>query len=247
MSTRNYFDIEKRLKALSDPNLKTQTIGIIKEYPIYQVSLGEPASNKTSVLITAGMHGDEPAPVEAILQFLENDLSEVGQNFHVMFIPCINPTGYIANTRENIKGDDINRAFESDTVPEANLIKYALQDRTFAVHLDMHEDYDANGTYFYEQHKNEDWLAPLIAEKSKQIGPLDTESNDDTNDEDMIVNGVYKVSLSWGEVGLSPYVFAHHANHVIITETASTAWSIDQRVAVHLLAIDEVLKYHHPE
>ena len=247
MSTRNYFDIEKRLKALSDPNLQIQTIGIIKEYPMYQVSLGTPAPGKTNILLTAGMNGDELAPIEAILQFLESDLSEIYKNFHILFIPCINPTGYIANTRENSKGDDINRAFESDTVPEANLIKYALQDRTFAAHLDMHEDYDANGTYFYEQHKQSEWLAPSIAQKSKKIGPLNTESDDDTDEEGLIVEGVYKVSLSWGEVGLSPYVFAHHANHVIITETASTSWELDRRVAVHLLAIDEVLKHHHPE
>ena len=83
--------------------------------------------------------------------------------------------------------------------------------------------------------------------KSKKIGPLNTESDDDTDEEGLIVEGVYKVSLSWGEVGLSPYVFAHHANHVIITETASTSWELDRRVAVHLLAIDEVLKHHHPE
>jgi len=247
MSTRKYSDIEKRLNALQSPHLSMQTIGIVQEYPMYQLSLGEPSPKKASILLSAGMHGDEPAPVEAILQFLESDLSEISEKFHILFIPCINPTGYVANTRENAQGTDINRAFESDTVPEANLIKYALQDRTFAAHLDMHEDYDGNGSYFYEQHKNQQWLAPSIAEKSKQIGPIDTQSNDDTNDEDLVVEGVYKVSLSWGEVGLSPYVYAHHTDHIIITETASTSWPLDKRVAVHRLAIDEILKYHHPE
>jgi len=245
--TRDYSDVEKRLKALQSPHLTLQVIGIIQEYPMYQVTLGDPSPEKSGVLLTAGMHGDEPAPVEAILQFLERDLSEISKKFHILFMPCMNPTGYMANTRENARGQDINRAFEIDTVPEANLIKYALQDLSFAVHLDMHEDYDGKGTYYYEQHKDRKWLAPTIAEKSRQIGPLDTQSSPEPNDEHLISAGVYEVSPTWGEAGFSPYVYAHHAGHVMITETASTAWPLDKRVAVHLLAIDELLKYYHPE
>jgi len=65
--------------------------------------------------------------------------------------PCTNPTGYEGGTRENAEGDDINRSFQrGGTTPEARAIVTANRDRRFALSLDLHEDFEADGYYCYE-------------------------------------------------------------------------------------------------
>ena len=81
MNTRNLADIEKRLDALKHPNIEHQIITTVHNLPVHSLLLGNP--NHPTVFLTAGMHGDEPAGVEAILQFLEQTSnfaqSQVGQ------------------------------------------------------------------------------------------------------------------------------------------------------------------------
>ena len=43
------------------------------DYPVFSVLVGTPAPDKLSVLVSAGIHGDEPAGVEAALQFVEHN------------------------------------------------------------------------------------------------------------------------------------------------------------------------------
>ena len=67
---RDYTDITERLKRL---DLPIELLGTVHTYPIYQICLTSSAHTPQCVLITGGMHGDEPAGVEAVLQFLERD------------------------------------------------------------------------------------------------------------------------------------------------------------------------------
>ncbi|MGA1199363.1 MAG: M14 family zinc carboxypeptidase, partial [Candidatus Latescibacterota bacterium] len=137
MPSRNYKDIEKRLNALTHPHVDQTIITTVNDYPIYRLLIGEP--NRPTVFLTGGMHGDELAGVEAIFRFLEQDLTPVLSHFRFFIIPCINPTGYVANTRLNAQGKDINRAFDSKETPESKAIKKALEGHRFVFHLDMHE------------------------------------------------------------------------------------------------------------
>ena len=232
---RDYTQITERLKNLEVP---IEHIGTAHNYPIHQIRLASSAPKPQQVLITGGMHGDEPAGVEAVLQFLARDNTTLLKNFSFLVIPCINPYGYIHDTRETQDGIDINRSFETDDIAEVAIIKKVLGQTQFAFAIDFHEDYDATGFYLYEGKCDEQHIGPELAAAAKAIGPIDPE--DPGEDAPDLAEGVYKVANSWGTQGLVPYLLRFHSEHVIISETP-TVWHLDQRVALHLTILDTAL------
>ena len=235
---REYSEIIDRLNELDLPK---KLIGTVHNYPIYKLYLQSSTNTQNNVLITSGLHGDEPGGIEAALQFLSRDNSHLLKSFNFTIIPCINPYGYVQNTRENRDGIDINRMFESEEIREVMIIKEALGKTQFSFTIDFHEDYDATGFYLYEGKDDGKLIGPEIAQQAITIGPIDTE--DSGEDTTSIVKGVYNVSPEWGEKGLAPYLLKYHTKHVLITETP-TSWQIDQRAALHLALMDAALTYY---
>lgn len=231
---RNYTEITERLKRLDAP---IELIGTVHSYPIHQIRLASSTDTPRHILITGGMHGDEPAGVEAVLQFLARDNTTLLKNFSFLVIPCINPYGYVHNTRETFGDIDINRAFETEDIAEVTIIKKALGQTQFALAIDFHEDYEANGFYLYEGKRDEKYIGPDLA-AAKAIGPMDPD--DPGEDAPDLAEGVYKVATSWGTQGLTPYLLHFHSEHVIISETP-TVWQLEQRAALHLTILDTAL------
>ena len=232
---RDYAEVTERLKRLDVP---IERIGTAHNYPIYQIHLAPTIDTPKHILITGGMHGDEPAGVEAVLQFLARDNTALLKNFSFLVIPCINPYGYIHNTRETLGGIDINRAFETEDVAEVAIVKKALGQTQFLLAIDFHEDYDATGFYLYEGKRDEKYMGPRLVTAAKAVGPLDPD--DPGEDAPDLADGVYKVATAWGTQGLTPYLLHFHSEHVIISETP-TVWQLEQRVALHLTILDTAL------
>lgn len=232
---RNYAEIIERLKHLDRP---MEVIGTAHGYPIHQIRLASSRQMSRRVLITGGMHGDEPAGVEAVLQFLERDNTPLLKNFSFLVIPCLNPYGYVHNTRETLGDVDINRAFETEDIAEVAIVKKALGQTQFSLAIDFHEDYDATGFYLYEGKRDEKYIGPELAAAAKAIGPIDPE--DPGEDAPDLAEGVYKVATSWGTQGLTPYLLHFHSEHVIISETP-TVWELQQRASLHLTILDTAL------
>lgn len=117
-------------------------------------------SHPLRVLITAGIHGDEKASVEAAFTIAAQSTLAVTSgtpidlrtlDLHV--VPVVNPHGYRQNTRENRSGIDINRSFYDgkQTTPEAEaLVEKILGTNTFDIAADHHEDFEATGPYCFE-------------------------------------------------------------------------------------------------
>ncbi len=232
---RDYAEVIERLKRLDVP---IERIGTAHNYPIYQVHLAPIIDTPKHILITGGMHGDEPAGVEAVLQFLERDNTALLNKFSFLIIPCINPYGYVHNTRETLDGIDINRAFETEDVAEVTIIKKVLDKTQFSLAIDFHEDYDATGFYLYEGKRDEKYMGPRLVTAAKAVGPLDPD--DPGEDAPDLTEGVYKVATSWGTQGLTPYLLHFHSEHVIISETP-TVWQLEKRAALHLTILDTAL------
>lgn len=235
---RDYSDIVNRL---NDLKLPLDLIGTIHDYPIYQICLESSTNAPKNILITGGVHGDEPAGVQAVLQFLARDNAELLKRFSFVVIPCVNPYGYVHGTRENRDGVDINRSFETEEVSEVAIVKKAFGQTQFSLAIDFHEDYDATGFYLYEGKRDEQYIGPKIANVIQTIGPIDTEDSGEEAPD--IAEGVYKVASEWGTQGLAPYLLHFHSEHVIITETP-TVWPLEQRAALHLGVLDTALTYH---
>jgi protein MpaA len=111
------------------------------------VDFGPPDAPR--VHITSGVHGDEPAGPWALLSLAASGLLD--DRFAYRIWPCTNPSGYRAGTRLNAEGQDVNRSFsDQGTTPESRAILAANHGHRFALALDLHEDYEADGFYCYE-------------------------------------------------------------------------------------------------
>jgi murein peptide amidase A len=110
--------------------------------------------NGPLISISAGVHGDEPAACWALLSLVRDG----------RLWPCLNPSGYVAGTRENADRDDVNRSFSrGGTTPESRAVFTANRDRRFDFAMDLHEDYEADGCYVYEPLRP--GFTPLFSER----------------------------------------------------------------------------------
>ena len=115
-----------------------------------QALAGEPEG----IYLSAGVHGDECAPVWGLLHWAESDPAILRTRAVVIF-PCLNPYGLVENTRRDHRGIDLNRSFENLECPLIRSWTTFLEGRRFALSLNLHEDYDAGGIYLYELARDE--------------------------------------------------------------------------------------------
>ncbi|HEX2184942.1 MAG TPA: succinylglutamate desuccinylase/aspartoacylase family protein [Chloroflexota bacterium] len=103
------------------------------------------------VYLNGGTHGDEPAGAEAVTRFLEARVYERWPQVAFTVTPCLNPWGYVHNRREGPGGRDLNRSFRraGRATPEISAVKRAMRGQTFDLLLDCHEDVDAPGLYVF--------------------------------------------------------------------------------------------------
>lgn len=143
-----YTDFERRVKALRARGPRVREVACVgAPRTLLCVEVGE--ADLPTVMLSAGVHGDEPAGPTALLSMLEDDALDA--RFAYRIYPCSNPTGLDAGTRESTDGVDVNRTFgRGGSSPEAKAIVISNRDRKFALAIDLHEDCDAQGFYCYE-------------------------------------------------------------------------------------------------
>jgi len=127
------------------------------------------SAHAPTISISAGVHGDEPAPPWALLDIVAGGLLD--PRFAYRIWPCTNPSGYQAGTRGNAESQDINRSFSrGGLTPEAKAIITATRDRKFVLSLDLHEDFEAEGCYCYEPRREEDSFSRAIVQALDDAG-----------------------------------------------------------------------------
>jgi protein MpaA len=118
--------------------------------------------------IFAGIHGDEPAGVEALVDLLrfmeENPLLFRAYRIHIY--PLCNPTGYEDGTRLSRSGKDLNREFwQGSLEPEVAILERELLLNKFHGVISLHSDDTSDGLYgFVRGHTlAEHLLKPALA------------------------------------------------------------------------------------
>ncbi len=105
------------------------------------------------IYLSAGIHGDEPAGPLAVRQLLQEN--KWPGDLALWLCPCLNPTGFALNRRENDEGLDLNRQY--------------LQPA-----LCLHEDWESPGFYVYELNPdNRPSLAEAIINRVAEVCPID--------------------------------------------------------------------------
>ena len=118
-------------------------------------------SSSPRIYLSAGIHGDEPASPSAALRLLRENRWPA--HAELWFCPCLNPMGYVLNRRENADGRDLNRDYRHPETPEVRAhIAWLERQPRFDLYLCLHEDWEANGFYLYEQNPD---LRPSLADK----------------------------------------------------------------------------------
>lgn len=152
-------------------------------FPVVAIENEQAASGEPGGLyLSAGVHGDECAPVWALLQWMEGN-PEALRRRPVVIFPCFNPSGFVENTRRDHAGIDLNRCFENTTHPVISSWHDFMEKRRFDLALNLHEDYDAGGIYLYELARGGSMGDELLAACEKII-PRETASTVDGSDFD---------------------------------------------------------------
>jgi len=128
---------------------------------------------RANVYISTGIHGDEPAGPLAVLQLLQEDIWP--DDAALWLCPCLNPTGFPLNRRENAVGIDLNRDYRQLQSPEVRAhVEWLQRQPRFDVSLCLHEDWESNGFYIYELNSdNRPSFAEKILEAAAKVCPVD--------------------------------------------------------------------------
>ena len=174
------------------------TLGKTEEFPIYWLERPTDTPGAPTVLISAGVHGDEPAGPLAVLELMRKNNPALSRSVHWCISPMLNPTGFDKNTRENRKGVDLNRDFRNTRSIEVELLMNKLETcGTFDLALMLHEDWESSGFYLYDLDSNpEADLATFIVKKVGEHASIDT---DETIDGMTAANGIISVNMDQAE------------------------------------------------
>jgi hypothetical protein len=125
------------------------------------------------VYISTGIHGDEPAGPLALRHLLQ--ANGWPTEFDYWLLPCLNPTGFAANRRENAQGLDLNRQYLQPQAAETRAhIAWLERQPRFDLCLCLHEDWESHGFYVYELNAdNRPSLAEAIVKGVAEVCPID--------------------------------------------------------------------------
>ena len=257
---RDYQKIEKAIRQASREisSLRVEILDTIRngtrQYPFYQLTLpGKQTPLKRSIYLSGGIHGDEPAGVWAVIDFLRRyrKRQDFYRKFEFTILPCTNPFGYEYNTRENGRGIDLNRQFRNASPPaEVRLIKKAVGRRPFHLVMELHEDTDTTGFYLYELHQmEEEPMGREIIERVARKYPI----NRQEEIEGFVARkGLIRFEARDGSLDRMihrqknwPQAFYHYNNgsRSCFTTESPVSLKPKERTDIHLTALDAALKH----
>ncbi len=86
-------------------------------HPIYAVLSRNYRKDLPRVFLSAGIHGEEPAGVYALLEFMNQGMANYLNHFSFLILPCLNPYGFVRGVRFSREVSDLNRSFDDVPAP----------------------------------------------------------------------------------------------------------------------------------
>ncbi len=125
------------------------------------------------IYLSTGIHGDEPAGPLAIAQLLREN--PWPHDAALWLCPCLNPTGFPANRRENARGLDLNRQYLHPEAAETRAhVQWLERQPSFDLTICLHEDWESHGFYLYELNPdNRPSRAEETIRRVAQVCPID--------------------------------------------------------------------------
>ena len=125
------------------------------------------------IYISTGIHGDEPAGPLAVRQLMRDNIWPA--DAELWLCPCLNPTGFPLNRRENAQGVDLNRQYLHLEAAETRAhVEWLKRQPAFDLTLCLHEDWESHGFYLYELNPDHrPSHAEEIIHRVAQVCPID--------------------------------------------------------------------------
>jgi hypothetical protein len=209
--------------------------------PLFALTKRTPGP-RPRIYLSAGIHGDEPAPPLALLAMLEAGIFD---DRAVWFLcPMLNPAGFMGATRENAEGLDLNRDYKD--LRSAEIRAHAAwlnRQPNFDLTLCVHEDWESKGFYLYELNPaGRPTLAKAMIEAASKVCPIEAAAVIDgrPTDEPGIIRPVSDPLMreTWPE---AIYLRSHHTTLSYTIESPS-AFPLDQRIATLRAAVEAALR-----
>jgi hypothetical protein len=190
--------------------------------------------------LSSGIHGDEPGGVLAMRELVRQNRwpADVG----LWVCPCLNPTGFARNQRENHAGLDLNRQYHAPTAAESQAhIQWLDRQPAFDVSVCLHEDWEAQGFYLYELNPTgRASHAEGIVERVRHVCPIDRSPVIEGRPAEGGIIRPTADPLSRPEWPEAFYLLQHKTQHCYTLEAPSD-YPLATRVAALVAAVEVVL------
>jgi len=232
----DYRWLEQRWRILArERHWEIESLGEFSGYAVLAIrTFVQQEKDRPLVLISAGIHGDEPAGPAALFHF-SAQAPEWFEQFHFVMLPCLNPWGLVNNSRFDEQGIDLNRCFHQKRHPFIRAWKQLMQRcGPFDLAITLHEDYDGEGIYLYELVKGRwKWGEKLMASAAKII-PVESRKIVDGRRQRA---GLLRPRMDLPRLAAMGHpeavaLFLEYSSRVYTFETPSE-WDLGRRVAAH--------------
>jgi hypothetical protein len=205
--------------------------------------LKSPALQATGgIYLSAGIHGDEAASTEALIEWAEDHAAEL-RDLPLIIFPCLNPWGLINNMRHDRHGHDLNRSFNRDDLPVIHHWRELVSPFKFAISLLLHEDYDGQGLYLYEIKREEPYWGEGLLEAARPVIPIEGRTRIEGRKSTAGVVRRRMEMKRFTELGYPEAIWLHlHGSRRTFTVETPSEFALGQRVAAHKLVIEECVR-----
>jgi murein peptide amidase A len=194
------------------------------------------------IYISTGIHGDEPAGPLAVRQLLQENAWPSGLD--LWLCPCLNPTGFVQNRRENREGLDLNRQYLAPKAQETVAhIAWLKRQPNFVLCLCLHEDWEAHGFYLYELNPDQKPSpAEAVIARVGEVCPIDPSELIEGR---AAQNGIIRPSVDpltraeWPEA----FYLLRHKTRLSHTLEAPSDFPLAARVAALVMGVNTALKF----
>jgi hypothetical protein len=215
--------------------------------PLWYVAYRPFQPDLKKVLVLAGVHGDAPAAVDYVVDFiglLAVAADAAGCDMDI--IPVVNPWGYVHDLPLNRNGVEIDRDFAEFDSHEARILRRFLREKRYDLVIDLREDPEADGFYLWQYGLPDEAVSSAVVSSVQAAGhPIE-------NDSSLVMlrprNGVVAAPM-WGlrflrlfrQLTLAGYI-RQRVSEVVYTVVTPSRRPLAQRVAMQQMAVEMLLK-----
>ncbi|MEQ1749824.1 MAG: succinylglutamate desuccinylase/aspartoacylase family protein [Prosthecobacter sp.] len=241
---RDHASFVERMRSLKDHGWTVSVAGEVCGMPILTAERSSGNANP-QVLLVGGIHGDEPAGVEAAVSWMESGQADCWP-VDWLVLPCANPCGWSHDRRNASANHDLNRSFNlAECCDEIQIIRATLAGRRFLFSMDFHEDCDAPGYYLCEIKARSPFAGEQMIEAVEAVLPIwDVPRLDGRKAASR--GCVRRSSISHTSLHrrrlwpLEFHLLRHHTEHTFCSETPMT-FPLERRVQAHHAALEAAL------